>query len=109
MSGTIVDSHENSGAADVARLSMEDEQARMASIDMGPFLRQEGRITPRNTLAPNSRNRLIGNRSSPDSPIVIVARSRLRVIRPVQRDRSHSAPGITLWVSWLIRTIRRPE
>ena len=109
MSEKILDSHENSGASDVAGLSMEDAQARMASIDMGPFLRQEGRLTPRNTVAPNSRDRLIRIRSSPGSPIVIATRSRLRVIRPAQRDPSQSAPGITLWVSWLIRTIRRPE
>ena len=109
MSEKILDSHENSGASDVVRVTMDNEQVRMASIDMGPFLRQEGRLTPCNTVSPNSRDRLLRNRSSPGSPIVIATRSRLRVIRPVQRDPSQSAPGITLWVSWLIRTIRRPE
>ena len=109
MAQKFLDSHENSGASDVVRLSMDDEQVRIARIDMGPFLRQEGRLTPRNTVALNPRERLLRNRSSPGSPIVIATRSRLRVIRPAQRDPSQSAPGITLWVSWLIRTIRRPE
>ncbi len=74
-------------------------------MDMGPYLRQEGRQSPRGSAGPDPQQAELRFRSKLGlSPAV----ARFRSSRYALQGRQPPA-GITLWVSWLIQRVRRPE
>jgi hypothetical protein len=92
----------------------EDGGGRPTHIDLGPFLRQEGRRSPRNDLCPQGQlrsqsqgiSRPFGARQG--FPVVGMTRLQSGMVRRVQRGHLRRVPEITLWVSRLLQRIR-PE
>jgi hypothetical protein len=79
----------------VAAGEPDSQRPRPALVDMGPFLRQEGRYPPGNPVKYDSRKLLPRARAS-----------RSAQGRPIADEM---APGITLWVSWLVQRIRQSD
>ena len=95
---------------DGAGRSMQND---LGHIDFGPFLRQEGRHPARNGSFEQSHLRSQSQRISrpfgarQGSPMA--GMTRLQSGIACQSGHLRGMPEITLWVSWLLQRIRRPE
>ncbi len=93
----------------------DDGGGRPAHIDLGPFLRQEGRRPPRNNSFEQGHLRSQSQGTSrpfgarPGFPMAGMTRLQSGMARHVRSGHLRGMPEITLWVSWLLQRIRRPE
>ena len=96
------DSHSMGFAA--AHREGDEDPARMAVIDTGPYLRQEGRhlVARRVSLEMRQaalRSRVEPGRAYPASEISHIQRGR----------RLRTGSGVTVWISWLMQWVRQPK
>lgn len=104
-------SFDNSSASrefEAAIRGSSEDPARMAAIDTGPYLRQEGRQLERHRAGDEMRQTTIRIRAEHGLANSASAIYRADRVRRLQQTHPRPASGVTVWISWLIQWVRLP-